>query len=357
MPPATRAALPPHPRRPWLTVFGSVRFFLALFRWALRDAPDDPREILALKRKMRWSAFREAVVRARVRDRAGDARQGGVAPSLAVSCSGGAPDTHRSCDAFQSRWWPWWLVGALGTMIGCASGDTVTTGTGGSVRREAADRRAPAERPAPAARRARAASTGHRRDARHGRRDRHGRRRRHRRRHRHGRDAEHRRHDRAPPARRALAGRRAPAGRPARAGRRARAGRPARAGRTGTAGRPAPRDAAASASRPAAAPAPARRSPKAVACTATDPQLCYKHLRSGQHRGQVRDLQATRRVCRDVGLHLRPQHELLLLQDSDPAGRDAVPRRPRRPARPAPSSIAAWCCNVGTGCTSTRRAQ
>ena len=61
LPPATRAALPPHPRRPWLTVFGSVRFFLALFRWALRDAPDDPREILLLKRKMRWSAFREAL--------------------------------------------------------------------------------------------------------------------------------------------------------------------------------------------------------------------------------------------------------------------------------------------------------
>jgi hypothetical protein len=60
MPPATRAALPPHPRRPWLTIFGSVRFFLALFRWALRDAPDEPREIRALKRKMRWSVFREA---------------------------------------------------------------------------------------------------------------------------------------------------------------------------------------------------------------------------------------------------------------------------------------------------------
>ena len=61
MPPATRAALPPHPRRPWLTVFGSVRLFLALFRWALRDAPDDPPAVLALKRKMRWSAFREAL--------------------------------------------------------------------------------------------------------------------------------------------------------------------------------------------------------------------------------------------------------------------------------------------------------
>ena len=60
MPPEARAALPPHPRRPWLAVFGSVRFFLALFRWALRDAPDDLPGILALKRKMRWSSVREA---------------------------------------------------------------------------------------------------------------------------------------------------------------------------------------------------------------------------------------------------------------------------------------------------------
>lgn len=59
LPPATRAALPPHPRHPWLTVFGSVRFFLALFRWALRDAPDDSPELRALKRQMRMSALRE----------------------------------------------------------------------------------------------------------------------------------------------------------------------------------------------------------------------------------------------------------------------------------------------------------
>ncbi len=61
MPPETRAALPPHPRHPWLAVFGSVRFFLALLRWARRDAPDDAGEILVLKRKMRWSIVREAV--------------------------------------------------------------------------------------------------------------------------------------------------------------------------------------------------------------------------------------------------------------------------------------------------------
>jgi len=61
LPPATRAALPPHPRRPWLTTFGSVRFFLALFRWALRTAPDDSPELGGLKRRMRWSAVREAL--------------------------------------------------------------------------------------------------------------------------------------------------------------------------------------------------------------------------------------------------------------------------------------------------------
>ena len=61
LPPATRDALPPHPRRPWLTVFGSVRFFLALFSWALRDAPDESPELAALKRKMRRSVLCEAL--------------------------------------------------------------------------------------------------------------------------------------------------------------------------------------------------------------------------------------------------------------------------------------------------------
>lgn len=59
LPPATRAALPPHPRRPWLAVFGSTRFFLALFWWALRSLPEDSPELTAFKRRMRWSAVRE----------------------------------------------------------------------------------------------------------------------------------------------------------------------------------------------------------------------------------------------------------------------------------------------------------
>jgi hypothetical protein len=59
--PEARAALPPHPRRPWLTVFGSVRFFLALFRWALRNDAADSVEIAALKRRMRRSVIREGL--------------------------------------------------------------------------------------------------------------------------------------------------------------------------------------------------------------------------------------------------------------------------------------------------------
>lgn len=59
LPPEVRAALPPHPRRPWLTVFGSTRFFLALFWWALRALPEDSPQLTALKRRMRWSAVRE----------------------------------------------------------------------------------------------------------------------------------------------------------------------------------------------------------------------------------------------------------------------------------------------------------
>lgn len=59
--PERRAALPRHPRRPWLAVFGSARFFLALFRYALRHDPDDTREMRVLKRRMRLSAAREAL--------------------------------------------------------------------------------------------------------------------------------------------------------------------------------------------------------------------------------------------------------------------------------------------------------
>lgn len=61
LPAETRAALPRHPRHPWLAMFGSARFFLALLRFALYRAPADAPEIAALKRKIRASVLREAL--------------------------------------------------------------------------------------------------------------------------------------------------------------------------------------------------------------------------------------------------------------------------------------------------------
>ena len=59
LPPARRAALPSHPRDPRWAVFGSTRFFLAVFRDALRQDPSDEPEVARIKRRMRWSAVRE----------------------------------------------------------------------------------------------------------------------------------------------------------------------------------------------------------------------------------------------------------------------------------------------------------
>jgi len=61
LPEDLRARLPAHPRRPALAVFGSARFFLALFRLALRRDTTDGPELAALKRKLRASAAREAI--------------------------------------------------------------------------------------------------------------------------------------------------------------------------------------------------------------------------------------------------------------------------------------------------------
>lgn len=61
LPADVRAELPPHPRRPQLAVFGSARFFIALFRYAFRDDARDTGELVTLKRKMRASAVREAL--------------------------------------------------------------------------------------------------------------------------------------------------------------------------------------------------------------------------------------------------------------------------------------------------------
>lgn len=59
LPPEVRDRLPAHPRRAALAVFGSTRFFLALFRYALRNDANDGSEMQLLKRRMRASAARE----------------------------------------------------------------------------------------------------------------------------------------------------------------------------------------------------------------------------------------------------------------------------------------------------------
>lgn len=53
--------LPPHPRCASRAVFGSTRFFLALFRYALRDLPADGPATLRLKRSVRASMLREGL--------------------------------------------------------------------------------------------------------------------------------------------------------------------------------------------------------------------------------------------------------------------------------------------------------
>ncbi len=59
LPEETRAALPPHPRRSTRAVFGSARFFVALFWYALRDQAADGPALRRLKREVRASACRE----------------------------------------------------------------------------------------------------------------------------------------------------------------------------------------------------------------------------------------------------------------------------------------------------------
>jgi hypothetical protein len=59
LPAETRAALPPHPRRPLLAFLGSMRFQLAVWRAFRRDTPEDPAAVLALKARMRASLRRE----------------------------------------------------------------------------------------------------------------------------------------------------------------------------------------------------------------------------------------------------------------------------------------------------------
>jgi hypothetical protein len=59
LPEEVRAGLPAHPRRGSRALFGSTRFFLALFRYALRDLPADGPATRRLKRTVRASILRE----------------------------------------------------------------------------------------------------------------------------------------------------------------------------------------------------------------------------------------------------------------------------------------------------------
>lgn len=61
LPPDVRARMGRHPRDPRLGIFGSARFFVRLFRYALRTDPEDSAAIAILKRKARWSALREGI--------------------------------------------------------------------------------------------------------------------------------------------------------------------------------------------------------------------------------------------------------------------------------------------------------
>jgi hypothetical protein len=61
LPTSARAALPPHPRNPWLAMAASTRFFLALWRCARREGPDDSDQVRVLKREIRSSVLRDIV--------------------------------------------------------------------------------------------------------------------------------------------------------------------------------------------------------------------------------------------------------------------------------------------------------
>ena len=60
VPSAVRASWPRHPRRPWLSFYASLRFQIAVLRYARRDALDDPPDLAFWKRKMRASMMRES---------------------------------------------------------------------------------------------------------------------------------------------------------------------------------------------------------------------------------------------------------------------------------------------------------
>jgi len=90
LPAAVRQTLPRHPRRPAWAIFGSARFFLALFRWAMRDHPGEGPVLVGLKRQMRASALREALFGTALAVVLVLAWRDGWRPALLFEPSGGA---------------------------------------------------------------------------------------------------------------------------------------------------------------------------------------------------------------------------------------------------------------------------
>jgi hypothetical protein len=62
VPPAVRASWPRHPRRRWLSFFASLRFQIAVLRFARARDPDDTADLRFWKRKMRASIVRESAL-------------------------------------------------------------------------------------------------------------------------------------------------------------------------------------------------------------------------------------------------------------------------------------------------------
>jgi hypothetical protein len=64
IPPAVRATFPRHPRRALFSFFASLRFQIAVLRYARRDLPDDAPQTTHWKRRMRASMTRELILQA-----------------------------------------------------------------------------------------------------------------------------------------------------------------------------------------------------------------------------------------------------------------------------------------------------
>jgi hypothetical protein len=64
IPAEVRAAFPPHPKRAFFSFFASLRFQLAVLRYARSKLPDDTPVTAHWKRRMRASMTRELILQA-----------------------------------------------------------------------------------------------------------------------------------------------------------------------------------------------------------------------------------------------------------------------------------------------------